>query len=932
MGEEEAVQVAVRMRIFNQREKDANATRIIRMTREAVGSKTFITNPDTDEEKEFKFDYSFNTHLDDPSVGPYANQDTVFDDLGKPVLLSALEGRNVCLFAYGQTGAGKSFSMLGKNEPPSLRGIIPRTCNEIFKIRNDPELADKENEVLHEIVIEVMEIYCEQVNDLLANRKVWPPKGHAPRPHPKGGFHCKEITSTPCNDYAGIEDCFLRADRNRSVGSHALNPESSRAHTIYKIEYTKTTIFAELPPERNKQMVTAQLNLVDLAGSERMESAGTSGQMLKEGNAINLSLTALGNTIKALTSVNEKPQFRNSKLTMLLMQSMTSGKVIMIAAVSPASICYDESISTLRFAERIKLVKIKVAKNVTIDPVAEIRKQMEEMRDRMQQEIDDLKTNQTEGDPAAMDALKRAMEEQRDQERQMREDAEQRLKQLEESREEREKRLQDLLAEQNKGWEGVFVGKSKDLTVPHLLNLNEDARLAETLVYPIDKPEVTCGRANPASPPVLEFNGMGIMKDHCVFEYDEANNTVILKPNTNSRCMVNGKLVTEPTPLKHNNRVWLGNNYAMRLAIPGKEEEGDQFPDTENNRPDYFVAESEVAEAQAPPKKDNEDGTPESAQDAHLRHQLNEALKKIEQANIIASDLDRDAMFSPKIIKNRDTKEDMVVVNVSLPTGNLTWPWDRFNSRLIDMVHHWQGWQHAMANGQTFSLPDNEEENPFIDNGYQLVGEADVVLSSLGNMIENPVDPPVLSVTGVQEGRLKLCLAPLDKNGGEGPWDDDESGELDPFVESADEIKDKEIQFQIHVESMQLEVDLKSGGRPRYKDVFVRYKINSRNGDEEYQETPHDVGGDIKVKFDHKAKFKQFVDEEFYKRITADPADPKNSNINSKVTFQVWGKVAEQKMVPVNHLVVLPPGWKRVTAYQDSDGTLHLEPPPAIEA
>jgi len=136
--EGDAVQVAVRMRIFNQHEKDAGAARIIRMTREDKGSKTFITNPETQEEKEFKFDYSFNSHGKDPEIGPYATQDTVFDDLGRPVMEMALEGRNVCLFAYGQTGAGKSFSMLGKTDIPELQGIIPRTCKEIFPSSTPP--------------------------------------------------------------------------------------------------------------------------------------------------------------------------------------------------------------------------------------------------------------------------------------------------------------------------------------------------------------------------------------------------------------------------------------------------------------------------------------------------------------------------------------------------------------------------------------------------------------------------------------------------------------------------------------------------------------------------------------------------------------------------------------------------------------------------
>eukprot|EP00755_Sulcionema_specki_P038728 Sspe_Gene.111440::Locus_93516_Transcript_1_1_Confidence_1.000_Length_1153::g.111440::m.111440/K10392/KIF1; kinesin family member 1 len=364
MGDEggESVQVAVRMRLFNGREKTAGATRIVRMTREEVGSKTYITNPDTGEERHFQFDYSFQSHSEtEQGIGPYATQDTVFNDLGKPVLYTALEGRNVCLFAYGQTGAGKSFSMLGKSEPKEMQGIIPRSCTEIFRLR-DTERDDPL--VKYNVSIQVVEVYCEMINDLLANRKDWPPNGHKAK-LTKDGYVVDTVTR-PCNNYEDIEGAFTFADKNRSVGSHALNPESSRAHTIYTINYQrqkKTSAEAT-----QAEVITAKINLVDLAGSERSESAGTSGLMLKEGNAINLSLTALGSTIKAL-SEGKRPNFRDSKLTLLLQGSMTNGKVIMIAAVSPASICYDESMSTLRFAERIKMVKIKAKKNVTQDPV-----------------------------------------------------------------------------------------------------------------------------------------------------------------------------------------------------------------------------------------------------------------------------------------------------------------------------------------------------------------------------------------------------------------------------------------------------------------------------------------------------------------------------------------------------------------------------------
>ena len=275
-GEGESVMVAVRMRLFNGRERNASATRVVRMTQEEVGSKTFITNPDTGAEKAFAFDYSFQSHCaETKGIGDYATQDTVFNLLGKPVLYGALEGRNVCLFAYGQTGAGKSFSMLGKADSPEQAGIIPRSCKEIFRIRDE----ERDNPlVAYKISIQVVEVYCEMINDLLEVRSKWPANGHKPR-LTKDGYVVDTVTR-PCLCYEDIEQAFTIADKNRSVGSHALNPESSRAHTIYTINYQRQKKTS--PEAKQAETISAKINLVDLAGSERSESAGTTGIFVSE--------------------------------------------------------------------------------------------------------------------------------------------------------------------------------------------------------------------------------------------------------------------------------------------------------------------------------------------------------------------------------------------------------------------------------------------------------------------------------------------------------------------------------------------------------------------------------------------------------------------------------------------------------------------------
>eukprot|EP01060_Flectonema_neradi_P010036 TRINITY_DN1717_c0_g1_i1.p1 TRINITY_DN1717_c0_g1~~TRINITY_DN1717_c0_g1_i1.p1 ORF type:complete len:936 (+),score=210.79 TRINITY_DN1717_c0_g1_i1:44-2809(+) len=859
MAEEESVKVAVRMRLFNGREKNAGATRVVRMQQEDKGSKTFIVHPETGKENCFAFDFSFQSHSEtEQGIGEYATQDTVFNSLGKPVLYCALEGRNVCLFAYGQTGAGKSFSMLGKADPPSLQGIIPRSCLEIFRLR-DTERDDPL--VKYQISIQVVEVYCEMINDLLEVRSKWPANGHKPR-LTKDGYVVDTVTR-PCGCYTDIEQAFTIADKNRSVGSHALNPESSRAHTIYTINYQrqkKTSVEA-----KQAETITAKINLVDLAGSERSESAGTTGQMLKEGNAINLSLTALGSTIKAL-SEGKRPNFRDSKLTLLLQGSMTNGKVIMIAAVSPASICYDESMSTLRFAERIKMVKIKAKKNVTQDPVAEIKKEMEEMRRVMQEEIDALKlAAEGKAVPPTEKALElqKLLEDQEETERQLREDFERQIAKLN-SNDGDDAAIRAQMDAEYESELGPMI-KVEEISVPHLRNLNEDSRLAETLTYAFKEGVTKIGRSNKSDPPDIEFNGMGIVRGHATITWDKEAGQCFIEGPPEAATTINGKQIEGKTEITHNFRVWLGNNYAFRFVFPGMEEKGEKFETT----PDYLFAENEkAAEGMG-----NELGT-----------RLSDALKKVEQARIIAADLEKQIAFEPRLVKNRVTDEDNVVVNVQLPHGVLVWPWEKFNLRLVEMVRIWQLWQTQIDKGEAFEEP--EGDSPFEDFEPQLIGEADVWMASLGNMIENEQDAKINAQVGSQVGRIKLKISPLNDKGEQGPWGD-ENDEDDPFVDSPEELLGKEISFIVKIASIVFDVDLKEGATCKYEDVWVRYKLDNGDPTEHWSSCPQSEGNTFTPTYDWEKKHSLVVDREFIDSLS-----------HRRIVFQVWGKLRSSN-VPV---------------------------------
>lgn len=864
--EAEAVQVAVRMRVFNKRELACNARRVVRMEQLEKGSKTFATNPDTEEEKEFKYDFSFQSHdPGDDTIGKYCTQNDVFEMLGRPVLGYALGGKNTCLFAYGQTGAGKSFSMLGKVGIPEDEGIIPRTCKQIFNIMEE-EAGDR---CRITVDIQVVEIYCEQVNDLLQSRTQWPANGYKPHLTAKDGY-VVDTTKKPCFKYSHIDQAMEFADKNRSIGSHDLNPESSRAHTIYQINYSKVVLDETGKPSGGS--LTSKLNLVDLAGSERTDSAGTSGQMLKEGNAINKSLTALGGCIKAL-SEEKKPNFRDSKLTLLLSGSMTNGKVIMIAAVSPASICYQETMSTLRFADRIKQVKIKAKSHVMVDPVEELKKEMETMRATMQAEIDQLRAGI---DPSSggeeLQRLKVLLEEREREREEILKDLAEQKAMMEGDDSARQATASNISKNWSKAFQemGVSATRQKE-TLPHLVNLHEDDRLNETLVYPIKLGDTWVGKSNSANPPGMEFNGIGMVQDHCkithVVENGNPHVYIELPSGGDGQTKVNGKKLKGKVELVHQNRVWIGNNYSLRFVFPGQEECGEGM----EKDPDYFYAQSEIVE--------------HAGQSSALNHKVNEAARKVQQANIIANDLSREVAFFPKIYKNRFTDEEDVVVlcKVGVPVyAEFLWTWAKFESRLVQMTQMWTEWQQLTAKeGPSAKLPDRPPaDDPFVDQDDQRIGEADAWLAPLANMLEMEADTALLSPFGNVEGKLRLKIQPCDRNGRPGPFKDDD--EMDPFVDNPEELLGREIQFQINISQCVLNVDVEGGQGCRYEKCYVRYKLDMADDDEAWTETPADPSSTFNPKFNFTKTHALKVDKEVLAKLQ-----------KGRMTFQVWGTVCD---------------------------------------
>jgi hypothetical protein len=200
----------------------------------------------------------------------------------------------VCMFAYGQTGSGKSYSIVGY---PGNIGIIPRSCDEIFK-RVRARENNPDNNIRHEIQLSMIEIYNEKVQDLLVAPNKRPKEGLKIRQHPKIGVYIEDVVKVPVSSYEEIENQIDEGTKNRTIGSTNMNATSSRAHTVTTITFKQIIIDKGSGKKINEK--TSDINLIDLAGSERAGSTGATGDRLAEGANINQSLMILGKVISAL--------------------------------------------------------------------------------------------------------------------------------------------------------------------------------------------------------------------------------------------------------------------------------------------------------------------------------------------------------------------------------------------------------------------------------------------------------------------------------------------------------------------------------------------------------------------------------------------------------------------------------------------------------
>ncbi|XP_037088935.1 kinesin-like protein unc-104 [Pollicipes pollicipes] len=588
-----SVKVAVRVRPFNAREVSRECDGIIEMD----GNTTIITNPKqiNDNIKSFNFDYSYWSI--EPSAPQFASQERVYQDIGVEMLDHAFQGYNVCIFAYGQTGAGKSYTMMGKAEHDQ-EGIIPRICRNLF------QRVSNSNDIDAQISVEVsyMEIYCERVRDLLNPKN----KSHLRvREHPLLGPYVEDLSKMAVTSYEDIRDLMDQGNKARTVAATNMNETSSRSHAVFTIIFAQKTCDPVSGVETEK---VSKISLVDLAGSERADSTGAKGTRLKEGANINKSLTTLGKVISALAEVSSAPAskkkkkaefipYRDSVLTWLLRENLGgNSKTAMVAALSPADINYDETLSTLRYADRAKQIMCKAVVNEDANAkmIRELREEISRLRDLLKaegvqveedgsviysndrhkaQELRNNAMNQScteetvNANPAEPPSAKAAVHQLQVNEKimaELNETWEEKLRKTDDIRRHRETVFAEMGIALKE--DGATVGIFSPKKTPHLVNLNEDPSMSECLIYYIKEGITRVGSAEANIPQDIQLIGLHIYNEHCIFENREG--VVMLFPNEGALCYVNGRSVCQPLVLTTGSRVILGKNHVFRFTHP----------------------------------------------------------------------------------------------------------------------------------------------------------------------------------------------------------------------------------------------------------------------------------------------------------------------------------------------------------------------------
>ncbi|XP_043553479.1 kinesin-like protein KIF28P isoform X2 [Chiloscyllium plagiosum] len=766
-----SLKVAVRVRPFNQREKAMRSKCIISM----AGNNCTILDPkDLQNKRTFTFDYCYwstdgyiendqGVFLPNGPHSRYISQEHVFNELGRAVLENAWNGYNATIFSYGQTGSGKSYLMTGYG---GNKGLVPMICEALFQEIKQRQSKDGQ----FYVYFSMFEIYNEQVQDLLS--KVRKPHGLRVR-EGRHGFYVESLKSVPCSNFKQLEALLDQGIRNRSVATTNWNTTSSRSHMVINIHFQQ--VFAN-------QFMTkhSEINLVDLAGSERQRSAGTAPDRFNEARAINLSLTTLGNVISSLSdkAVGKRVQYipyRNSILTRLLSTALGgNSKTIMVTMISPADIYYDETMSTLRFAERAKNVQNRAVINESLT----------------EQLLMDLKEDNT-GLRARIADLEKAGDVHIDEQEVLKKlivDNERQLKDMQKS-------WQQKLEEARREWEQQYscIIKEEQMMaeLPYFLNVNEDPQLSGAVKHFIHHGITTIGRTAGLQQDIV-LKGLGILDKHAVLTSHD--HKVVLEPINKARILINGVPVLTKHQLQHLDRVIIGScSFYLYVGFPHERNDRDKI-----HKYNYEFFASELASIEGFGKvnvgmgeelKENLD--PDLAR---IFHDFIAIMPMVAQANQISEELNKGVIFEPEVknltstdAKGEGLEKEIIVKVINKVTKQVEiWPRDKFTDRklLIEGIY-----QHFLENG---TIPNMVEQDPFWDSVEILhLGSAHVWLETLAYCIAYEDQVEAINYRGKEEAIIQIRLLPCSPSGN--PLGE-ESVIVDP-----DDLLGKRMDFQMQI-------------------------------------------------------------------------------------------------------------------------------------
>ncbi|XP_045609916.1 kinesin-like protein KIF13A isoform X4 [Procambarus clarkii] len=580
------IRVAVRVRPFSRREKELGTKSIVVMT----DNQTILHHPSAVDKhdsrkqpKTFAFDHCFDSlSIESPA---FATQETVFTAVGQDILNNAFTGYNACIFAYGQTGSGKSYTMMGAADS---KGLIPRLSDTLF----ERIAAGASPLTSHKVEVSYMEIYNEKVHDLLD------PKGSRQtlkvREHNILGPYVDGLSLLAVSSYEEIEQLIEEGNKARTVAATNMNSESSRSHAVFTIVLTQTVSDVASGVSGEK---VSKMSLVDLAGSERAVKTGAVGERLKEGSNINKSLTTLGLVISKLADqavgkgrgkCDNFVPYRDSVLTWLLKDNLGgNSRTVMVATVSPAADNFEETLSTLRYADRAKRIVNHAVVNE--DPNAKIIRELREEVETLRTQLLSLRQMTRDG-PASLQEEESLNEKLHESEKlitNLSETWENKLKKTERVQQERQQALEKMGISVQAS--GISVEKNKY----YLVNLNADPSLNEMLVYYL-KERTLVGRPDAGSEPNdIQLSGVGIETHHSVLLIE--NSDLFIEPYSNARTCVNGSQVTEKVQLRHGDRILWGFNYFFRVNCPKTSSGGNNSePQTPAQPIDYNFAREEL--------------------------------------------------------------------------------------------------------------------------------------------------------------------------------------------------------------------------------------------------------------------------------------------------------------------------------------------------